>query len=217
MNQDQIAAPLEQMGRIMLIRHGRTAENKQSYVGWKDIPLSPAGVEQARAVAVRLAEERIDAVYSSPLSRALATACPLAEQRGLSVRVRDALREIDYGQYQGMLKSERKLRLKEQHLFLPLPGGESLFDVYQRVERLLRELYADLIAARHLAIVGHFWSNRMLVGAISQLPFTEIFSRSGYRPETGSVFEIAYRVDADQAIQVVTSGWMDEQSKRIAR
>ena len=94
MSQNQTAPP-EHMGRIMLIRHGRTAENKQSYVGWKDIPLNPVGIAQARAVAVLLAGERIDAVYSSPLSRALATAGPLAEQRGLSVRVRDALKEID--------------------------------------------------------------------------------------------------------------------------
>src|SRR5262249_54074836 len=128
MSQNQ-TAPSEPMGRVMLIRHGRTAENKKSYVGWKDIPLNPAGIEQARAGAGLSAGERIDAVYSSPLSRALATAGPLAEQRGLSVRVRDALKEIDYGQCQGMLKSERKLRLREQHLYLPLPGGESLFDV----------------------------------------------------------------------------------------
>ena len=198
----------------MLIRHGRTAENKQRYMGWNDIPLSPAGIEEARAVAVRLAEERIDAVYSSPLSRALATARPLAEQRGLSVRVRDAMKEIDYGRCQGMLKAERKLELKKQHLFLPLPGGESLFDVYQRVERLLAELHADLLAARHLAIVGHFWSNRLLLGAISRLPFTEIFSRS-YKPQTGSVFEIAYRVEDNQVIQIVTSRWMIEQSMSI--
>ena len=216
MSQNQTAPP-EHMGRIMLIRHGRTAENKQSYVGWKDIPLNPAGIAQARAVAVLLAGEHIDAVYSSPLSRALATAGPLAEQRGLSVRLRDALKEIDYGQYQGLLKSERKLRLRERRLYLPLPGGESLFDVYQRVRRLLAELHADLIAMRHLAIVGHFWSNRMLAGAFSQPPFSEILGRSGCRPETGSVFEIGYCVGPGQGIRAVTSGWMDDQSKGIAR
>jgi broad specificity phosphatase PhoE len=216
MSQHQ-TAPAEHMGRILLIRHGRTEENKKSYLGWRDIPLNPAGIEQARAVAVLLAGERIDAVYSSPLSRALETAGPLAEQRGLSVQVRDALKEINYGQCQGMLKSERKLKLRKQHLYLPLPGGESLFDVYQRVRRLLAELHADLIVMRHLAIVGHFWSNRMLVAAMYQLPFSEILGRPGYKPETGSVFEIVYRVDAGQAIRVVTMRWMDEQSKLGAR
>ena len=216
MNQNPNGAPLQRVGRIMLIRHGRTAENKQSYMGWNDVPLSPSGVEEARAVVVRLAGERIDAVYSSPLSRALATASPLAEQRGLSVRARDALKEIDYGRCQGMLKSERKLGLEKQHLYLPLPGGESLFDVYQRVERLFAELHADLLAARHIAIVGHFWSNRLLLGVISGLPFAAILSRS-YRPKTGSVFEVAYRVEDNQAIHIVTSRWLIEQSIGTAR
>ena len=69
-------------GRLYLVRHGRTAGNTVRYVGWGDEPLDDVGREQARALAAQLADEPIDVVYSSPLSRALDTARPLAEAHG---------------------------------------------------------------------------------------------------------------------------------------
>ena len=56
---------------LLFIRHGETEWNSRKVIqGFKDIPLSPAGIEQTLAIAGRLAGSRIDAIYTSPLRRA---------------------------------------------------------------------------------------------------------------------------------------------------
>jgi broad specificity phosphatase PhoE len=98
-------------GRLYAVRHGRTAGNGVRYVGQGDEPLDDVGREQARALADHLAGEPIAVVYTSPLSRARDTARPFAARCGATLRVRDELMEIDYGDYQDVLKAERWVKL----------------------------------------------------------------------------------------------------------
>lgn len=196
-------------GRLFLVRHGRTGGNKQRYVGWEDEPLDEVGQGQALALADRLAGERIDAIYSSPLSRARDTAAPLAQRHGLAVQMRDELKEIDYGRYQGMLKAEQPLRLRHDHRFEPMPGGESLLDVYRRIERMWFVLSAELGRGSNLAVVGHFWSNRMLVAVMLGVPFEEVFQRSDYKPENGSVFVLERASKPGDKLRVHAAGWLE--------
>lgn len=195
-------------GTLYVVRHGQTGGNKNRYVGWADEPLDATGFEQARAVARLLAGRPVDAVYCSPLSRATDTARPLVEDRGLEPRVRDALKEIDYGRYQGVLKDDQPLRLRHDHRYAAMPGGESLLDVYRRIERLAGELRGDLTAGRQLVAVGHFWSNRMLVGVMLGVRFEELFERMAYKPANGSVYELTCVPDADGSSRVTASGWI---------
>ncbi len=198
-------------GRLLLIRHGQTGGNRQRYVGWEDVPLDETGAAQARAVAELLAGERIDAVYSSPLTRAMDTARPLAEARGLPIQVREELKEIDYGQYQGLLKADQPLKLRREHLVAPMPGGESLHDVFLRVGRFGEGAARELAAGRCLAVVGHFWSNRMLVGALTGVPFEELFARSRYKPANGSIYELVCRWSEDR--EVVSARWIGAEAE----
>jgi probable phosphoglycerate mutase len=166
------------------------------------------GRAQAQAVAELLASDPVDVVYSSPLRRALDTARPLAERHGADLRVRDELREIHYGDYQGLLKTERNLRIRHTHRYDPMPGGESLHDVYRRVERLHgSELVGELRAGRTVAAVGHFWSNRMLVGLMAGVPFDDLFAKSPYKPENGSVWRLELVADGDGPLQVHEARW----------
>jgi probable phosphoglycerate mutase len=172
-------------GRLYLVRHGRTAGNNVRYVGWGDEPLDDVGREQARALATELAAEPIDLVYSSPLSRALDTAGPIAETHGAPLHIRAELKEIDYGDYQDILKGERKLKLKRNHRVERMPGGESLRDVFDRVAIVRAQIDAERGAGRNVAVVAHFWSLRMLAGQVDGLGFDEVLARDDYSPENG--------------------------------
>jgi 2,3-bisphosphoglycerate-dependent phosphoglycerate mutase len=172
-------------GRLYLVRHGRTAGNTVRYVGWGDEPLDDVGREQAHALAAQLADEPIDVVYSSPLSRALDTARPLAEAHGAPLHVREELKEIDYGAYQDVLKADRKL--KRNHRTERMPGGESLRDVFDRVAVVRAAVDAERRAGRDVAVVAHFWSLRMLAGQVDGLAFDEVLARDDYSPENGVV------------------------------
>jgi broad specificity phosphatase PhoE len=196
-------------GTLYVVRHGQTGGNKNRYVGWEDEPLDDTGRAQAEQVARALDGRRIDAVYSSPLSRALDTARPLASLRGLELRVRDDLKEIDYGRFQGLLKADQPLRLRHDHRFEAMPGGESLQDVYRRIERFCLELRPELAAGGQLAAVGHFWSNRMLVGVMLGVPFEELFARTAYKPANGSIHELCCTPGSDESLRVSAIGWID--------
>jgi probable phosphoglycerate mutase len=172
-------------GRLYLVRHGRTAGNQVRYVGWGDDPLDETGREQVRALTADLAAEPIDLVYASRLRRAVDTARPLAVTHAAPLHLRDGLKEIDYGAYQDVLKAERKLRLRRNHRVDPMPGGESLRDVFDRVAVVRAEVESELAVGRHVAVVAHFWSLRMLAGQVDGLSFDEVLDRDDYSPGNG--------------------------------
>lgn len=80
---------------LLLIRHGlpRRVENDDGRPA--DPPLSDTGHAQAAALAQWLADEAIDALYASPLQRAVETAGPLLEARGLELRIEPGVAELD--------------------------------------------------------------------------------------------------------------------------
>lgn len=79
---------------LLLIRHGEPVRIAESE-GPADPPLSPRGIVQAERLAVWLADERLDAMWSSPMRRARETAEPIARHHGLDVVIDDELAEFD--------------------------------------------------------------------------------------------------------------------------
>lgn len=99
---------------ILLVRHGETDWNLQRRVqGHADRPLNETGIAQARALAEQLADEPIDAVYSSDLARAHDTARLVADAHGLPVETLPELRERDFGTWEGLTDDEVYERLPE--------------------------------------------------------------------------------------------------------
>jgi broad specificity phosphatase PhoE len=93
--------------RILLVRHGETDWNLDRRLqGHADRPLNETGREQARDLAAELADEPLDAVYSSDLSRAEETARIIAEARGLDVTALQSLRERHFGTWEGLTDEE---------------------------------------------------------------------------------------------------------------
>jgi probable phosphoglycerate mutase len=95
--------------RLIVVRHGATAWNAEGrYTTRTDMPLSPAGLEQARATAAALAGEPIDRVFCSPLSRARTTGELIAAAlpQPVEVLVDERLTEIDAGPFEGLTTAQ---------------------------------------------------------------------------------------------------------------
>lgn len=146
------------MTRLILIRHGETDWNVEGrYQGQSDVPLNAHGREQAARLAEALREADIRAVYSSDLARARETAEALARATGLTVHPDRRLREIDQGEWEGMLFADIQARYAREFerrradpLSVAPPGGETVGQVRQRVlaavEDILRRHPAETVA-----------------------------------------------------------------------
>lgn len=151
------------MTEFCIVRHGQTDWNLEGrYQGQSDVSLNPTGYAQAQALAQRLRNERFDAIYSSDLARARETASAIADfHAGLSVQVDIRLREINQGQWEGVLVETIRAHYAElwqQHSSDPAnlraPGGETVGEVMQQVSAALDEI-ADRYPAGRVLIVSH--------------------------------------------------------------
>jgi alpha-ribazole phosphatase len=150
------------MGLFYLARHGETKWNAENRIcGRSDVPLSEAGRRQAKRLAERLKPISFDALYSSPLKRAMETARIISERIGLEPVVDDRLVELDYGQWEGktleeVMKSNPKtLRAWQADPGeVAPPGGESGLEAQQRVVPFLDSLAAKYPKGR-VAVVFH--------------------------------------------------------------
>jgi broad specificity phosphatase PhoE len=139
------------MTRLVLCRHAE-AEN----------------ADEANELGAALASVPFKAVYTSPLERALATSRAVAVRHGLDpVEVAD-LREIDFGDVEGLefdqLSAELQAGLLGEPLTVRFPGGETYGELRERVCRALVEI-VGLHAGETVAIVTHAGSIRAALGA----------------------------------------------------
>lgn len=127
--------------KLYVARHGQTQWNLENRVnGRTDLPLTELGLQQARLLAERTKNLKIDVIISSPMLRARQTAAPTAALHGLYVLVDDRLIEQDYGIYEGVDRQDPGFLGNKRHFAVRYPGGESMMDVAARVYCLLEEL-----------------------------------------------------------------------------
>lgn len=170
--------------RILLARHGETPWNAEGrYQGQEDIPLSPVGESQARALGERLRHTRIDRAIASPLGRAKRTAqLALGEKREATLQLDPGFLEIAHGQWEGLLSSEihardpeRMRAWREAPETVQMPDGESLQQVFDRAWPALQRACADLAADQTALIVAHDAVNRVLLCRILGIPFSRLW------------------------------------------
>lgn len=164
------------MAKIILVRHGETDWNRHEvFRGQIDVPLNQNGLKQARALGDALKGQKLDAIYSSPLSRAVQTAEEIAKFQNLNVDVEDGFLDLSYGEWQGVSHEEVKARhpeldkkWHEQPHLLRFPGGESLDDVRERSMNALKR-----IASKHpddtIVLVAHRVVNKVVLCAVLDL------------------------------------------------
>jgi phosphoserine phosphatase len=144
---------------IFLARHGETEWNREGrYQGRRESALTELGHAQARALAQALASHPIARVVSSPLSRCVETAQPLASALAVPVETDGRLIEIGHGDWEGRLRSEIAERDAETYRAwrehperVRFRGGESLADVLER----WRTFAASMPGGDNVAIVTH--------------------------------------------------------------
>lgn len=149
--------------RFILIRHGQTEWNRgaERFRGRADVPLNDLGHAQAQKIAVRLANEKIAAIYASPVSRTINTAQPLADKLNIKVELHPGLLDIDVGALEGMTIDEARAAfpdILEKWLIAPghvkFPKGESFKAIRTRIIALLDEL-APKHNGETIALVTH--------------------------------------------------------------
>ncbi len=168
--------------RLYLIRHGATALSVEDrFAGATDVDLSDEGRAQVEHLARRLADDKIRAVYCSPMRRTVETASVIARLHGLTPILREGLREIHHGRWEGMRRVEVEAQFPDEYVeweadpftFAP-EGGESGLNVLSRALPVIREVVLKH-AGENLVVVSHKATIRLLISSLLG------FDARGYR------------------------------------
>jgi broad specificity phosphatase PhoE len=159
--------------RVFMVRHGATVLSAEDrFAGVTDVELSEEGREQARRLAERLSQEKISAVYASPLGRTVETARILAAPHHLEVQTSDGFREISHGHWEAMTRRDVEKQFPEEiaewekdpYTFAPV-GGESGLAVTARALPALIHLVREH-PGENILVVSHKATIRLLLSSL---------------------------------------------------
>lgn len=191
-------------GKLILIRHGESEWNALGkWTGWTDVSITEEGARLSRQLGEKLRETQVDVAYSSLLKRTRETLDAVlegADQLDVTREESGAINERDYGVFTAMLKEEVRAEIgDEAYLALrrgwdrPIENGESLKDVYARVQPFYVEtIVPQLMDGKNILIVGHGNSLRAMVKYVESISDEDISSF-----EFGHNLALVYEVDAD--------------------
>ena len=177
------------MVEIILIRHGLTLWNREARIqGISDVELAPEGLRQAELLAKNFPFDKVDAIYSSDLSRAKNTAQFVADKFNLAVHTSSGLREVDFGSWEGKFFSElEKYDTDNLKIFYTKPNELRLerAETFQQAQTRAIDAVNEIIA-RHeggkscVVIVAHGSINRLILSAILDIPIKNIWRISQF-------------------------------------
>lgn len=171
--------------KLYVARHGETDWNSEHRMqGWIDIPLNAVGLEQAETLADRLTEAGIrpDRIYASPLTRARQTAAPMAERAGLPVILLDGLKEIGFGEWEGLIYND-EIAARDPDIYAAwradryhnaAPGGENCQTVIGRLVPAMKRILDD--GDGTVLVVMHGAVLKTLYFAVNGLDFLQFAS-----------------------------------------
>lgn len=160
--------------RLYLVRHGETTWNAGlKFQGHTDVPLSQRGIEQAESLARRLNNRKFTAFYASDLTRAIKTAEIIAAPHGLTVESFPALREVNFGSWEGLTFQEIKERFTElaQRWWdnpkdTSTPEGETLTELTLRVNGAVRWIVERHLNGQEVVVVSHGGPIRTIIASV---------------------------------------------------
>lgn len=155
---------------LYLLRHGETTFSRTGgFCGQIDPELTPEGHQMAEAFAVAYRSVPWQAIYCSPMLRTVATATPLSQALAMPLQLRDGLKEISYGEWEGRTVAEVLQSHPEDHerwqtepSWYPPTGGESGAQVAERASSVITEILAQH-ADGNMLVVSHKATLRLLL------------------------------------------------------
>lgn len=170
------------MTKLILVRHGLTTWNHDfRYQGHTNVPLAEEGMQQAEKVADRLAKEQVGAIYASDLDRAAHTAQTIAARHGLPVALLPALREVNFGAWEGKTYQEIQQEYTDsvrdwynKPAEIRIPRGETFLQVKERAIAAITD-----VVARHaeetVVVVSHGGTIRTILCAVLELDLNKVW------------------------------------------
>lgn len=167
--------------QILLLRHGETDWNLQGRCqGATDLDLNQIGMRQVSEIAGYLSQEKIHAVYSSNLKRAIRTAEAIGLPHNLAVTIDDSLRELHHGEFEGLTFPEIRAiypdfiqKWREKPTELLIPGGERLIDVEKRVWEGMNRIVQRHRPEETVVIVSHNFPILAILCRITGTPLNQ--------------------------------------------
>lgn len=168
---------------MIFVRHAEALGNKiREFHGWTDESITERGHIQARLVAERLADTKIDVIYSSVLKRTMETAGYIARVKGLPVIPREDLKEINGGLWEGMRWEDLAKFYPEEydtwetqpHIHR-MPEGESMVSFQERLVTAVRDILS-VERGKNICIVTHGTAIRVLLCWFKELPLKDVIT-----------------------------------------
>jgi broad specificity phosphatase PhoE len=210
--------------RIYLIRHGATILSAEDrFAGATDVDLSDEGRHQAEALAVRLSDDHITAVYCSPMKRTVETATIVARPHGLTPILRDGLREINHGRWESLKRSDVEAQFPEEYaaweedpfIYAPLEG-ESGLSVMARALPVIREIVLQH-RDENVAVVSHKATIRLIISSLLGFDPRGYRDRLDQAPACLNVLDFKDPVRARLMVFNDVSHYVDQPGRSSAR
>jgi probable phosphoglycerate mutase len=210
--------------RVYMVRHGATQLSAEDrFAGAVDVELSEEGKFQAARLAERLADDSIEAVYCSPMTRTVQTATILAMPRKLPIVQREELREIHHGHWEGMRRADVEAQFPEEYAaweedpftFAP-QGGEAGVNVIARVLPILREIVVEH-RGQNILVVSHKATLRLAISSLLGFDARGYRDRLDQSPACLNVLDFKDPVRARLMLFNDVSHYADQPSQSVGR
>jgi broad specificity phosphatase PhoE len=198
--------------KIILVRHMETVWNEQRrYIGSTDLRLSALGERHAQSLAQSLKDSDLASVISSNMKRAQQTALAIVAGRELTPVVEPELREIDFGEWEGLDFDEISTAYPdladiwvEDPFSVRIPGGESMTGFVSRVKESWSRIRVAALADEgdsdgDLLIVTHAGCIKVILGALMGLDDHKVW---GIYQEKGAVNTVEVALTGDRVIEI---------------
>lgn len=175
---------------LYIVRHCQSAGNQGGrFQGQFDGPVNEMGEKQLELLSLRFRNEHLDAIYSSPLTRAYKTAQAIDRFHDLPIQTMDGLSEIDVGEMENQLLSDIAVKYPEVARnwdnapdLCVFPGGESMAQVYRRINDAIDQIIEEnpgktVAVATHGGVIRNLYA-RVEYGSIEGLRKSVVFGNT---------------------------------------